>query len=52
VDRSLSKDRVPKVPPKRDYDYKPDETAVIAKEHMEKHFAKKKPQPEPPLDKA
>jgi hypothetical protein len=41
--------KVPKVPPKRAYDYTPEENAVIAKKQMEKHFAKKKP--EPPLDK-
>ncbi|KAK1625993.1 hypothetical protein QYE76_000308 [Lolium multiflorum] len=40
--------RVPKVPPKRPYDYTVEENAKIAKEqHMKSMFGKKKPQPEP-----
>jgi hypothetical protein len=37
---------VPKVPPKRPYDYTDEENAKIAKEqHMKSMFGKKKPQP-------
>jgi hypothetical protein len=43
--------RVPKVPPKRPYDYTEEENAVIARVHMEKQFAKKKPEHEAPIAK-
>lgn len=40
--------RVPKVPPKRPYDYTEEENDKIAKEqYMKSKFGKKKPQPEP-----
>jgi hypothetical protein len=40
--------RVPKVPPKRPYDYTEEENEKIAKEqYMKSNFGKKKPQPEP-----
>jgi hypothetical protein len=46
--------KVPKVPPKRPYDYTEEENAKVAKaQYMEKNFGKKKPEPdpEPPIPK-
>jgi hypothetical protein len=45
--------RVPKVPPKRPYDYTPEENEAIAKEHLKNFFANlKKKQPEQPEQSA